>query len=174
MVRRGFKFYGGKTLHSTLMTAGNEVAMIFTSNFKIAGHLPQAVAISLGVPRGWTGRRYTRLAPNRRLVKIMDPTIFTRLYKAEVLDKLDPMKVIRDLGGDNFIMLLLGAPGRSSVIAGWWRPGCVSIPACSSRSLSPAISVMRSGFGGYRQAGTRGEGIIDQVVLVVRFHRPAP
>ena len=29
--------------------------MIFTSNFKIAGHLPQAVAISLGVPRGWRG-----------------------------------------------------------------------------------------------------------------------
>jgi len=24
------------------------------------------------------------------------------------------------------------------------------------------------------QAGTRGEGIIDQVVLVVRFNRPAP
>ena len=24
------------------------------------------------------------------------------------------------------------------------------------------------------QAGTRGEGITDQVVLVVRFHRPAP
>ena len=121
--------------------------MIFTSNFKTAGHLPQAVAISLGVPRGWTGRRYSRLAPNRRLVKIMDPTIFTRLYKAEVLDKLDPMKVIRDLGGDNFIICAGNLPA-SSVTAGWWPPGCVSIPACSSRSLSPAISVMRSGFGG--------------------------
>jgi hypothetical protein len=120
--------------------------VIFTSNFKTAGHLSQAVAISLGVPRGWTGRRYTRLVPNRRLVKIMDPTIFTRLYKSEVLDKLDPMKVIRDLGDDNFI--LCWEPSASSVIAGWWRPGCVSIPACSSRSLSPAISVMRSGFGG--------------------------
>ena len=39
--------------------------MIFTSNFKIAGNLPQAVAISLGVPRGWTGRRYKALAPLR-------------------------------------------------------------------------------------------------------------
>ena len=29
--------------------------MIFTSNFKVSGHLPQAVAISLGVPRGWAG-----------------------------------------------------------------------------------------------------------------------
>ena len=51
--------------------------MIFTSNFKIAGHLPQAVAISLGVPRGWTGRRYTRPGPAPgRLIKIMDPTDF--------------------------------------------------------------------------------------------------
>jgi hypothetical protein len=98
--------------------------VIFTSNFKTAGHLSQAVAISLGVPRGWTGRRYTRLAPNRRLVKIMDPTIFTRLYKAEVLDKLDPMKVIRDLGGDNFILCCWDPPGEfchRRVVAAWLR-----------------------------------------------------
>ena len=86
--------------------------MIFTSNFKIAGHLPQAVAISLGVPRGWRGRRYTRLAPPRDLIKIMEPERFIPLYRAQVLDKLDPMKVIRDLGGDNFIMLLLGSSRR--------------------------------------------------------------
>ena len=98
--------------------------MIFTSNFKTAGHLSQAVAISLGVPRGWTGRQYTRLAPNRRLVKIMDPTIFTRLYKAEVLDNLDPYKIIRDLGGDNFILLCWEAPGEfchRRVVAAWLR-----------------------------------------------------
>ena len=79
--------------------------MILTSNFKIAGNLPQAVAISLGVPRGWTGARCTVLAPPRPLIKIMDPETFTRLYKAEVLDRLDPMRVITDLGGDSFIML---------------------------------------------------------------------
>ncbi len=98
--------------------------MIFTSNFKTAGHLSQAVAISLGVPRGWAGQRYTRLAPNRRLVKIMDPTTFTRLYKAEVLDKLDPMKVIRDLGDDNFIILCWELPGEfchRRVVAAWLR-----------------------------------------------------
>ena len=98
--------------------------MIFTSNFKTAGHLSQSVAISLGVPRGWTGRRYARLAPNRRLVKIMDPTIFTRLFKAEVLDKLDPMKVIRDLGDDNFIILCWEPPGEfchRRVVAAWLR-----------------------------------------------------
>jgi hypothetical protein len=41
--------------------------MILTSNFKIAGHLPQAVAISLGVPRGWRGARCSVLAPPRPL-----------------------------------------------------------------------------------------------------------
>jgi len=46
--------------------------MILTSNFKIAGHLPQAVAISLGVP-GLAGTRCTVLAPPRPLIKIMDP-----------------------------------------------------------------------------------------------------
>ena len=98
--------------------------MILTSNFKIAGHLPQAVAISLGVPRGWTGRRYTRLAPNCRLVKIMDPTIFTRLYRTEILDKLDPHKIIKDLGGDNFILICWEAPGEfchRRVVAAWLR-----------------------------------------------------
>ena len=108
---------------SSRQLAGGEL-MIFTSNFKISGHLPQAVAISLGVPRRWTGRRYTRLAPNRRLVKIMDPPIFTRLYKADVLDNLDPYKVIGDLGGDNFIMLCWEAPGEfchRRVVAAWLR-----------------------------------------------------
>jgi hypothetical protein len=98
--------------------------MIFTSNFKISGHLPQAVAISLGVPRGWKGRRYTALAPTRRLIKIMDEPTFIKLYRAETLDKLDPMQVIRDLGGDNFILLCWEPPGEfchRRVVAAWLR-----------------------------------------------------
>jgi hypothetical protein len=98
--------------------------MILTSNFKIAGHLPQAVAISLGVPRGWRGARCTVLAPPRPLIKIMDPETFIPLYKAQVLDKLDPHKIIKDLGGDNFIMLCWEAPGvfcHRRVVAAWMR-----------------------------------------------------
>jgi len=56
--------------------------MIFTSNFKIAGHLHQAVAISRGLPRGWRGRVYRPLAPSWALVKITDPQQFIRLYRA--------------------------------------------------------------------------------------------
>jgi len=96
--------------------------MIFTSNFKISGHLPQAVAISLGLPRGWRGARYTVLAPPRPLIKIMDAATFIPLYRAQVLDRLDPYKIIQDLGGDDFIMLCWEAPGEfchRRVVAVW-------------------------------------------------------
>ena len=98
--------------------------MILTSNFKIAGHLPQAVAISRGVPRGWRGARCTVLAPPRPLIKIMDPETFIPLYKAQVLDKLDPHKIIKDLGGDNFILLCWEDPGvfcHRRVVAAWMQ-----------------------------------------------------
>ena len=98
--------------------------MIFTSNFKIAGHLSQAVAISLGVPRGWHGARCTVLAPPRPLIKIMDEATFIPLYRAQVLDKLDPHKIIRDLGGDNFVMLCWEDPGvfcHRRVVAAWMQ-----------------------------------------------------
>ncbi|MBM4289954.1 MAG: hypothetical protein FJ135_17740, partial [Deltaproteobacteria bacterium] len=73
--------------------------MIFTSNFKIAGHLPQTVAISRGLPRGWRGRVYRPLAPSWALVKITDPQQFIRLYRTQVLDKLNAGQVLQDLGG---------------------------------------------------------------------------
>jgi hypothetical protein len=98
--------------------------MIFTSNFKIAGHLSQAVAISRGVPRGWRGTRCTVLAPPRPLIKIMDEATFIPLYRAQVLDKLDPMEVILAMGGDNFIMLCWEPPGEfchRRVVAAWMR-----------------------------------------------------
>jgi hypothetical protein len=98
--------------------------MIFTSNFKIAGGLPQTVAISLGVPRGWRGRRYKALAPLRDLIKIMEPEKFIRLYRAQVLDSLDPMQVIREMGGDNFVMVCWEPPGdfcHRRVVAAWLR-----------------------------------------------------
>jgi len=96
--------------------------MIFTSNFKIAGHLHQAVAISRGVPRGWQGRRCKALAPPRDLIKIMKPERFIPLYRAQVLDKLDARHVLRDLGGDDFVLLCWEPPGEfchRRVAAAW-------------------------------------------------------
>jgi len=96
--------------------------MIFTSNFKTAEHLPQAVAISRGTPRGWQGRSYKPLAPSWDLVKIQDPQEFIRLYRAQVLDRLDAMMVVRDLGGDDFVLLCWEPPGEfchRRVVAAW-------------------------------------------------------
>ena len=70
------------------------------------------------------GARCTVLAPPRPLIKIMDPDTFIPLYKAQVLDKLDPHKIIRDLGGDNFIMLCWEDPGEfchRRVVAAWMQ-----------------------------------------------------
>ena len=86
--------------------------MILTSNFRIAGHLPQAVAISRGLPKGWRGRIYKPLAPPWSLVKETDPGRFIAGYKAMVLSRLDPREVVRHLGGDNFVMLCWEAPGQ--------------------------------------------------------------
>jgi hypothetical protein len=97
--------------------------MILTSNFKTAGHLPKDIAISQGVPRGWSGRRYKPLAPSWALVKLgRGPEEFIRCYQSEILDKLDPVQVVKDMGGDNFIMLCWEAPGEfchRRVVASW-------------------------------------------------------
>ena len=98
--------------------------MIFTSNFKIAGHLPQAVAISRGLPRGWRGRVYRPLAPSWALVKIPDPQQFIKLYRAEVLDRLDARLVLKDLGDDDFVLLCWEPPGEfchRQVVAAWLK-----------------------------------------------------
>ena len=76
------------------------------------------------MPRGWRCTRCTVLAPPRPLIKIMDPETFIPLYKAQVLDKLDPHKTIKDLGGDNFILLCWEAPGvfcHRRVVAAWMQ-----------------------------------------------------
>ena len=98
--------------------------MILTSNFQTAGHLPQAVAISRGLPRGWQGRVYRPLAPSWSLVKVTDQTQFIRLYRGQVLDQLEARQVLRDLGGDDFIMLCFEPPGEFChrlVVAAWFQ-----------------------------------------------------
>ena len=96
--------------------------MILTSNFKTAGHFPRAVAISRSAPKGWRGKSYKPLAPTWNLVKITDPTEFIRLYRAQVLNNLDPRQVLLELGGDDFIMLCWESPGEFChrlVVAAW-------------------------------------------------------
>jgi hypothetical protein len=121
--------------------------MIFTSNFKITGHLPQAVAICRGLPKGWAGRQYLPLAPTWAMIKgNLDPSAFTRVYRETILNKLDPLQVLKDLGGDNFIMLCWEPPGKFChrwLVAGWIEEATgVKVPELStmfniSRILDP-------------------------------------
>lgn len=97
--------------------------MIFTSHFRLCGHLPMAVAISRGLPKGWRGRVYRPLAPSWTLVTgNLAPADFIRAYRQEVLNKLNPTQVLRDLGCDDFILLCWEPPGQfchRRVVAVW-------------------------------------------------------
>ena|SRR3990167_4650395 len=91
-----------------------------TSNYKIAGHLPNAVGISQGIPRGWKGRRCKALAPPWALVKEPDPKRFNRLY-GQQLAKLDPAAIAAELGPDA-ILLCWEKPGdycHRRIVAKW-------------------------------------------------------
>ena len=98
--------------------------MIFTSNFKIAGHLPQAVAISLGVPRGWRGARCTVLAPPRPLIKIMDPATFIPALQGAGPGQAGPHEGDHGSGRRQFHHVCWEAPGEfchRRVVAAWMR-----------------------------------------------------
>ncbi|MFH0901429.1 MAG: DUF488 family protein [Pseudomonadota bacterium] len=79
--------------------------MIQTSYFRARGlPLDRCVAISLTVPRGYTGRRYPALAPSRELLRAWredDLTWvgYTEWYQLTVLDNLRAMQVAADLDG---------------------------------------------------------------------------
>ena len=79
--------------------------MIQTSYFRKPG-LPadRAVAISLGVPRGWKGRRYPALAPMSEMLMAYRMHLWTwekyaAEYPALILGRLDPLAVARELDG---------------------------------------------------------------------------
>ncbi len=82
-----------------------------TSNFARNSKKPNAVAISQGVPRWYKGRRSPPLAPPWALVKMEDEPLFRKLYHEQVLSKLDPATIYRELGEDA-ILLCWESPGK--------------------------------------------------------------
>jgi hypothetical protein len=86
-----------------------------TSYFSKSGHLPTAVCIAGKVPEGFPGRRYKQLAPKyyffRKYKLDGDAEFYTQQYQAEVLDRLDPKEVLRDLGEDA-VLLCYEKPGQ--------------------------------------------------------------
>lgn len=85
---------------------------MFTSCFSRLKHLPaglEPVAISRGVPGWFKGRQYLDLAPTRAMLALPLPE-FNRQYE-ELLSKLDPQKVLADLG-DTAVLLCWEAPNE--------------------------------------------------------------
>jgi hypothetical protein len=73
--------------------------MIQTSYFVRAASLPNAVAISQGIPNWYTGARYKPLAPSWEIIHLKDHELYKKRYYEEVLSKLDPEQVASNLEG---------------------------------------------------------------------------
>ena len=82
-----------------------------TSNFRISGKNPNAVAISRGIPSWYKGKRLIELAPSRELMKVKDPGEYAWRYQSEVLAILDAQEILAKLD-DNSILLCWEKPGE--------------------------------------------------------------
>jgi len=94
---------------------------MFTSNFKLSGHDPKAVAISRSVPKWYTGERYVSLAPaSWKLVKEAREDVF-RAQFLQQLEQLDAAFIVSYLG-EGAILLCWEEPGEfchRRVVAEW-------------------------------------------------------
>jgi len=84
---------------------------LFTSCFARLKAIPDGltpVAISIGIPRWFTGRRDLRLAPTRAMLE-MTATEYDKRFAA-ILARLDPAQVAADLG-EGAVMLCWEGPG---------------------------------------------------------------
>ena len=80
--------------------------IIQTSNFAKCWDNPKAVAISIGVPKGWVGKRYWKLAPAHAMMRMSIPD-FTAAYRKKLADlrAADIIAEIQKYFGDDVILL---------------------------------------------------------------------
>lgn len=99
--------------------------MIYTSYFAKNGKHPNAVAISAKVPDFYTGKRCIKLAPSWSIFnewKILgNEETYTNRFVLEVLDKLDPQRILLEIGNDA-VLLCYEASGKfchRHIVAEW-------------------------------------------------------
>jgi len=77
--------------------------MIFTSNFSKHGTDSRACSISLYPPKFYVGKQYKNLAPTfwilSKYKRDHDEDAYIKSYYSEVLSKLDPEKIYKELDG---------------------------------------------------------------------------
>lgn len=109
-----------------------------------------AVAISQGVPKWYKGKVYKKLAPSWALVKIEDEKEYVRRYKYEVLDRLDPAQVLKELGEDA-VLLCWEKPGEfchRRIVAEWLEEELgIEVPELGVRILGKKKKFLQDGSG---------------------------
>lgn len=98
-----------------------------TSYFAKSFNHPNAISIAGRAPDGFTGRQYKKLAPPYWVFKKYkedgDQEFYTEHYFKEVLNKLDPHKVLEELGA-HAILLCYETPEKfchRKLVAQWLR-----------------------------------------------------
>jgi len=84
---------------------------MMTSNFARCGSNPKAVAVSIGVPPWYYGKRFLDVAPRHDMLK-MSKDDYDREYQ-KILDALDPVQTYRkicDMYGRDAILLCWESP----------------------------------------------------------------
>jgi hypothetical protein len=119
--------------------------MIQTSYYQKSGSLPNAVGISQGVPKWFTGALYKKLAPPWEIVKIENEATFRRLYQEMVLSKLNPVHVADDLEGK--VLLCWELPGQfchRRLVAEWLEKNLlIEVPELDVPKAAAPRSIQR-------------------------------
>jgi uncharacterized protein (DUF488 family) len=117
--------------------------MLKTSYFTKSSKHPGAVSIARFPPKWYTGTRYMPLAPTPDMLKINDWDEYRRRYMREVLDVLDPDKVLQDLGAETAghdIILLCFEKDRTrchrGLVAAWlFETRGIAVPELGQESI---------------------------------------
>lgn len=106
-----------------------------TSYFAKNAKHPNAVAICAKVPDWFTGRQYKKLAPSWDIFnewkKTGDDVLYTKRFNLEILDKLDPVQVVKELGM-NAVLLCYESSEKfchRHIVAAWITISSVTMPA---------------------------------------------
>lgn len=110
--------------------------MVYTTYFAKIKTLPkniQPISIALWPPRGWVGVSYPKLAPTKSILlqykQNPSQKIYAERYRKEVLDKLDPQEVVRELkelaGGQDVALVCFERSGQfchRNLVRTWLAP----------------------------------------------------
>jgi hypothetical protein len=98
-----------------------------TSYFAKSGNHPNSVSIAGKAPSWYTGRQYKKLAPPYHIFKKYkidgDQVSYTEHFYKEVLNKLDPESVLRELGS-HAVILCYETPEKfchRQLVAQWFQ-----------------------------------------------------